>query len=280
MDDGDSTPPAEHNGAASVAVVDEHDAIHAAVELWCSKAQPPIRFAGNYFSAEQFLAEHPSPSASGVGPIVLELQKQHNGVDFAALDRIVSRRHRVIVYSHFATDEVILTALDRGAVTYLTKSEGKDHLIDAIRAAGTDTPHVGPRMALAMLNDSTVGRANLAPREKEVLIAWYRKQGSRCPPTADRTDDRSHPPTASAGQVRRGGTARHHQGRTGGPGHSGRHRQRRRHLVRAQGSSRQRRLNPTRGAEAAKGSAQRKRAHCLTCTAHIRSLSSISSGIR
>jgi hypothetical protein len=76
MDDGDSTPPAEHNGAASVAVVDEHDAIHAAVELWCSKAQPPIRFAGNYFSAEQFLAEHPSPFASGVGPIVLELQKQ------------------------------------------------------------------------------------------------------------------------------------------------------------------------------------------------------------
>ena len=176
MDDGDPTPPAEHNGAASVAVVDEHDAIHAAVELWCSKAQPPIRFVGNYFSAEQFLAEHPSPSASGVGPIVLELQKQHNGVDFAALDGIVSRRHRVIVYSHIATDEVILTALDRGAVTYLTKSESKDHLIDAIRAAGTDTPYVGPRMAMAMINDSTVGRANLAPREKEVLIAWFRTE--------------------------------------------------------------------------------------------------------
>jgi DNA-binding NarL/FixJ family response regulator len=176
MDSGDSVSPAERSGTASVAVVDEHDAIHAAVELWCSRALPPIRFAGNYFSAEQFLAEHPSPSASGVGPIVLELRKQHNGVDFAALDRIVSRRHRVIVYSHIATDEVILTALDRGAVTYLTKAESKDHLIDAIRAAGTDTPYVGPRMALAMHNNSTVGRANLAPREKEVLIAWFRTE--------------------------------------------------------------------------------------------------------
>lgn len=164
------------NGSASVAVVDEHDAIHAAVELWCSQSEPPIRFAGNYFSADQFLAEHPSPSASGVGPIVLELQKHRNGVDFASLDRIVSRRHRVIVYSHIATDEVILTALDRGAVTYLTKSERKDHLIDAIRAAGTDTPYVGPRMAMAMLNDGTVGRANLAPREKEVLVAWFRTE--------------------------------------------------------------------------------------------------------
>jgi DNA-binding NarL/FixJ family response regulator len=163
-------------GTAFVAVIDEHDAIHAAVELWCNQVEPAIDFAGNYFSAEQFLTAHPSPAASGVGPIVLELQKQHNGVDFTTLDRIVSRGYRVIVYSHIATDEVILTALDRGAVTYLTKSESKDHLIDAIRAAGTDTPYVGPRMALAVLNDSTVGRANLAPREKEVLIAWFRTE--------------------------------------------------------------------------------------------------------
>jgi DNA-binding NarL/FixJ family response regulator len=175
-DSGDASPREAPNGTAWVAVVDEHDAIHAAVELWCGQAQPPIGFAGTYFSAEQFLAEPPSPSESGVGPIVLELQRQHNGVDFTTLDRIVSRRHRVIVYSHIATDEVILTALDRGAVTYLTKSESKSHLIDAIRAAGTDMPYVGPRMALAMLNDRTIGRPLLAPREKEVLIAWFRTE--------------------------------------------------------------------------------------------------------
>jgi DNA-binding NarL/FixJ family response regulator len=175
MDSGDSTRPlAANDAAAAVAVVDEHDAVHAAVELWCTQAQPPIPCVGTYFSVEQFLAEHPSPSI--VGPIVLELQVHQNGVDFAALDRIVSRRYQVIVYSHIATDEVILTALDRGAVTYLTKSESKDHLIDAIRAAESDTPYVGPRMALAMINDSTIGRANLAPREKEVLVAWFRTE--------------------------------------------------------------------------------------------------------
>jgi DNA-binding NarL/FixJ family response regulator len=166
----------QHDLMGSVAIVDGHDAIHAAVELWCSQAQPPIRLVGKYFSAEQFLDEHASLSPSRVGPVVLELRMERNGVDFTALDRIVSQRHRVIVYSHIATDEVILTALDRGAVTYVTKSERKDHLIDAIRAARTDTPYVGPRMALAMLNDSTVGRANLAPREKEVLIAWFRTE--------------------------------------------------------------------------------------------------------
>ena len=76
----------------------------------------------------------------------------------------------------FSTDEVILTSLDRGAVTYLVKTEGKGYLIDAIRAASTDVPYVGPRMAEAMINDSAVGRPNLAPREKEVLIAWFRTE--------------------------------------------------------------------------------------------------------
>jgi DNA-binding NarL/FixJ family response regulator len=163
-------------GTESVAVIDGHDAIHAAVELWCAEAQPPIRFGGNYFSAEQFLEEHPPAATSRVGVVVLELEMQRHHVDFGALDLIVGQPHEVIVYSHITTDEVILSALDRGAVTFLAKSERKEHLIDAIRAAGTDTPYVGPRMALAMLNDSTIGRANLAPREKEVLIAWFRTE--------------------------------------------------------------------------------------------------------
>ncbi len=65
------------------------------------------------------------PTASDVGAVVLELQMGRYRVDFSTLDRLVARRLRVIVYSHIATDEVILTALDRGAVTYLMKTEGK-----------------------------------------------------------------------------------------------------------------------------------------------------------
>ena len=158
-----------------VTVVDDHDAIHAAVEVWCAQAQPPIRFAGSYFTAEQFLAEHDASAAPGIGVVVLGLDVEGR-VDFTGLDQIVQRRHRVIVYSHFPSDKVILAALDRGAVTYLAKSERKEHLIDAIRAAGTDTPYVAPKMAGAMLNDSTAGHPSLAPREKEVLIAWFRTE--------------------------------------------------------------------------------------------------------
>jgi len=160
----------------SVAVVDGHDATHAAIESWCSRTNPQIRFAGSYFSAEQFLDAHPSSALPGVGAVVLELEQAHHRVDFTVLDRLVQRRHEVIVYSHASSEEVILTSLDRGARTYVAKAERKDHLLAAIRAAGTDTPYVGPRMASAMRNHGTVGRPNLAPREREVLIAWVRTE--------------------------------------------------------------------------------------------------------
>jgi DNA-binding NarL/FixJ family response regulator len=160
----------------SVAVVDGHDATHAAIESWCSQTTPQIRFAGSYFSADQFLDAHPSPTLSGVGAVVLELEQAHHRVDFAVLDQIVQRRHQVIVYSHAASEEVILTSLDRGARTYVAKSERKDHLLAAIHAACTDTPYVGPKMERAMRSDGAVGRPNLAPREREVLIAWVRTE--------------------------------------------------------------------------------------------------------
>ncbi|MCW2689758.1 MAG: two component transcriptional regulator, LuxR family [Mycobacterium sp.] len=158
----------------SVAIVDDHDVIHAGVQAWCAEADPPIKIVGNYFSAEQFLAEHPE-GTNDLDIVLLDLELQSRCLDFSLLERIAPY-HRVIVYSHIGTDEVILHCLDLGAITYLVKSEGKDHLMDAIHAARSDTPYVGPRMAGAMFNDRNVGRPSLARREQEVLIAWFQTE--------------------------------------------------------------------------------------------------------
>jgi DNA-binding NarL/FixJ family response regulator len=165
---------AKEVGEDSVAVIASRDAIHAAVELWCAQTEPPILLAGAYFTAEHFLSEHPSVTKPGIDVVIFDPAGESTGVDFVALDRILETGHRVIVYSHLETDEVILTCLELGAVTYLTQSERKHHLINAIRAASTPDPYVGPCMARAMLIDRSVGRPNLAPREREVLIAWCR----------------------------------------------------------------------------------------------------------
>ena len=167
-------PPVAESATHAVAVIDKHEAIHAAVQSWCEQARPRIRFVRGYLSAEHFLAEHPRPSASPVGVVICDVHTVSGRADFTCVEGLAEVGYRVIVYTQTETDDVVMASVERGAVTCLVKSEGKEHLINAIRAAQTDAPYIGPRLARAMLKDKTMGRARLAPREKEVLIAWFR----------------------------------------------------------------------------------------------------------
>jgi DNA-binding NarL/FixJ family response regulator len=158
-----------------IAVVDDHDVVHAGIQAWCADADPPILLVGSYLRADEFFLAHPSPE-NDVDVVLLDLQIEGSRPDFDVLKKLTNRDQRVIVYSHVTADEVILTCLDLGAMTYLVKSEGKRHLIDAIHSARADTAYVGPRMGKAMLNDNTVGRIKLSEREKQVLVAWFQTE--------------------------------------------------------------------------------------------------------
>lgn len=155
----------------TVVVIDDHDAIHDALRIWCDDAQPPIKFVGAYFSTEQFLANQ-----AEVGVVVFDLEQEGRRVDFTGLSRVIQRGYRVVVYSYQSADEVILRCLELGALSYVAKSEKKQHLIDALTAAGADEPYVGPRMAAAMFADHNAGRPNLTSREMEILIAWFQTE--------------------------------------------------------------------------------------------------------
>ncbi len=84
--------------------------------------------------------------------------------------------YRVIIYSMRSDAATILDCIDNGAVTYLTKSEGRQHLVPAIEAAVTDHPYVSPSMAGAMSADTRASRPSLSEREREVLIQWFRTE--------------------------------------------------------------------------------------------------------
>jgi len=161
---------APHN--VSVAVIDDHDVVHAGVAVWFSHADPPIKLAGSYLTPESFLRDHP-PGSTHVDAVVVDLELRSRHLDLSDLEEILKTGHQTVVFSHIESDEIILQCLDMGAVSYVTKSEGKKHLTDAIWAAVSHTPYVAPRMAGAMVRDRSVGRPNLPAREKEVLIAWF-----------------------------------------------------------------------------------------------------------
>jgi DNA-binding NarL/FixJ family response regulator len=159
-------------GAVTIAVIDDHDVVHSGIEAWCSGSEPPIEVLGSYTRPAEYFAT----VGLSVDVVVLDLQFDGMRPDFDAVRQLSERGQKVIVYSNLSADEVILTCLDLGASTYLVKSEGRKHLIDAIREAGSGTPYVGPRMGRAVLNDSTLGRVKLSEREREVLVAWFQTE--------------------------------------------------------------------------------------------------------
>lgn len=158
----------------TVAVIDHREVVHAGVAAWLHDVDPPVRLAGGFRTAEEFLVHHPDADA-GIDAVVFDPDRDGR-LEFDALHSLCQRGHRVIVFSDLAADEVILTCLDMGAMTFLAKSEGRDHLVEAVRDVGAAIPYSGPRMSRALRNDGLLGRINLSGREKEVLIAWFQTE--------------------------------------------------------------------------------------------------------
>ncbi|TRW86405.1 response regulator transcription factor [Mycolicibacterium sp. 018/SC-01/001] len=156
-------------------IIDDHDVVHAGVHAWCLEADPRIRFVGSYLHPVEFTDRY-SMASCEVDVVIFDLQIDGNRPAFDILQQLCAAGHRVVVYSHITADEVILQCLELGAITYLVKSEGRAHLIEAIQAASSNTPHMGPRMAQALLNDKASTRPNLSEREKEVLVAWFQTE--------------------------------------------------------------------------------------------------------
>lgn len=170
-----TTNTAANTASVRVVVIDDHDVVHAGVQVWCADAEPAIEFVGNYLEPQEF-ADLPPSATRDVDVVLLDLQIDGKRPAFDALRALCAAGHRVVIYSHINADEVILNCLEIGAFSYLTKTEGRGHLIEAIHAASSATPYVGPRMARALVNDHDARRPNLSEREKEVLIAWFQTE--------------------------------------------------------------------------------------------------------
>jgi two-component system, NarL family, nitrate/nitrite response regulator NarL len=159
----------------AVAMIDDHEVVHEGLMAWCASATPPITVAGAYARPTHFLAEHPNAAESDIDAVILDLQFG-DGNPLASVDTVgvlTDAGYRVIVYSMRGSAGTILDCLDAGAVTYLTKSEGREHMVAAIEAAVTDAPYISPSMAGAMSDDTRAHRPKLSPREREVLLQWF-----------------------------------------------------------------------------------------------------------
>ena len=156
-------------GNVQVVLVDDHPAILAGVQAWLALARPTVEVvaAGSDLSVAWL-----EPGRS-VPVVVMDLQLG-GAPAYADLSRLVEHGRQVVVYSMREDSETALTCLEIGAFTYLTKAEGQAHLVDAVRAAAASRPYVSPSLAGAMGVDSRRIRPELAPREIDVLLEWFR----------------------------------------------------------------------------------------------------------
>jgi DNA-binding NarL/FixJ family response regulator len=169
------SPESHGEPAVAIAVIDRQEVVHAGIEHWLIGSVPPIKIVGHFTRPAEFIAAYPKADPA-VDVVLLALKYDDHAPEFASLKAICAGGHRVIVYSYLATDEVILTCLDHGALTFVAKYESGNHLRDAIYAARSTAPYVAPRMAAALLHDRSGGRPHLTEREREVLVAWFQTE--------------------------------------------------------------------------------------------------------
>lgn len=160
----------------TVVVIDPYEVVHAGIKSWLTDDRARIAdVVDHYRSIEEFLMDGRA-GLPGTDIILAGLDSDDREPDFAALRELCASGHRVVVYSHLRDRDVIRTSIESGAVTYLVKSEGREHLVEAVRALAAGTRYVGPAMAQALRDTVQDPRPVLAPREREVLIAWFRTE--------------------------------------------------------------------------------------------------------
>lgn len=165
--DGDSV--------TTVVVVDDHPAMRAGVRQWMESADPPIRVIAE---GDSVMAAWTAAGA-GADVVVLDLELCPGVPAYDDLKKLSTAGRKVVVYTHRQDQVAALTCIDNGATTYLTKQESYEHLVTAVRAAAAGEQYVSPSLAGAMANNPAADRPRLSPREKEVLLAWFRSSSKQ-----------------------------------------------------------------------------------------------------
>ena len=164
----------------TVFMVDDHDVVLKGLRFYLS-AYPELALVGearDAQSAVQGVAEQVPDVV--LMDLVLPLQPgteptDQGGVQATRRIRETSPYTQVVVLTSFAQDELILSAIKAGALSYLLKDADGETVLNAIRAAGRGEATLHPRIARRLMAEVAAPTqrrdpaAGLTEREMEVL---------------------------------------------------------------------------------------------------------------
>lgn len=150
-------------------IVEDHSVVTVGVRYWCSQAEPPI----DLIDAGARLANVWTGPGATADVVIFDLQLQTDQQEFAELRRLVDSGRRVVVYSQDAHNATAVRCVKLGALAYVTKREGEEHLVAAVRAAAAGSAYTPPSLSGALVVDDDPDRPRLAPMEIAALRAWF-----------------------------------------------------------------------------------------------------------
>ena len=56
-----------------IAIIDDHDVVHAGIQAWCGEAEPPIELAASFLQPAEYFAAYTEPSRD-IDVVLLDLQ--------------------------------------------------------------------------------------------------------------------------------------------------------------------------------------------------------------
>jgi DNA-binding NarL/FixJ family response regulator len=155
----------EHH--VTVAIVDDHPVVVEGVISWIS-ADPQRRITVTQVVSD--ITGLAAPRAADVLILDLELSGRMVADEVA---RLAASGYRIVAFSAHVDPALILDVLDAGAHAYVSKDEGREHLLEAVLAAAADRPCVTRSQAKAILADPRPGRPALSGKERQALLLWF-----------------------------------------------------------------------------------------------------------
>lgn len=155
--------------AVTAVIIDDHEVVAEGVRSWCVAADPPIELID---AGAKAAALWTGPGA-GADVVIFDLQLRTGRYEFDTLQRLVDSGRKVIVYTGNPDNATAMRCIRLGALAYVTKSEGRDHLVAAVRLAAEGLPYTPPSLSGAIAADDDPRRPRLSDMEAAALRAWF-----------------------------------------------------------------------------------------------------------
>jgi two-component system nitrate/nitrite response regulator NarL len=153
----------------TVVIIEDHPVVTEGVASWIqSDPGQRVRLA----QTARDLAELGAAPQLSADVIILDLELSGELVT-TQIPRLVAAGYRVVAFSGHSDPAIVMETLDNGAHAYVSKEEGRDHLVEAVLAAAADRPYVTRSQARAMLADQRPARPALSQQEQQALLLWF-----------------------------------------------------------------------------------------------------------